>query len=89
MKKEVVVCFQALVYNKKFMVTFEDGQKREMSSFSLLYLCQKEEFCLDMEEPISDLTPKEQDKLLTVDEDSSFEEAHMFERHVYFSLFYC
>ena len=38
MRKEVVVCFQAVLGKKKFLVQFEDGQKKEMSSCSLFYV---------------------------------------------------
>ena len=33
---------QAVLVNKKFVVKFEDGQKREMSDSSLSYVCDKE-----------------------------------------------
>ena len=38
MRKEVLGCFQDVVAKKKFLVQFEDGQKRDMSSISLLCL---------------------------------------------------
>ena len=56
MKKEVVVCVHSLVGKKKSLVQFEDGQKKEISSSSIVYLSSKEE--VDMEEPISHLPPK-------------------------------
>ena len=52
-RKEVVGCVQSAVGKKKFLVLFEDGQKKEISSSSLVYLSSKEE--VDMEEPISHL----------------------------------
>ena len=58
MSKEVVGRVQDVVGKKKFLVQFEDGQKREMSSISLSCLCSKEEVCLEMEETISDLPQK-------------------------------
>ena len=33
MRKEVVGCFQRVVGKNKFLVIFEDGQKKEISSF--------------------------------------------------------
>ena len=41
-RKEVVGCVQDVVGKKKFLVKFEDGQKKEMGSFSLLLLISKE-----------------------------------------------
>ena len=38
---------------------FEDGKKKEMDYFLLTYVCSKDEICLDMDETISELTPKE------------------------------
>ena len=64
--KEVVGCVQDVVGEKEFLVQFEDGQKKEMSSVSLSYVCSTEEVCLDMDEPILDLPQKEQGGLLTV-----------------------
>ena len=46
MRKEVVVCVQFAVGKNNFLVQFEDGQKKEMSSISLLYLCSKQEVCI-------------------------------------------
>ena len=51
-------CVQALVGKKKFLFKFEDGKKKEMSYFSLTYVCLKEEVCLETDEPISDLPQK-------------------------------
>ena len=41
MRKEVAGCVQARAGNKKFLVQFEYGQKREMSFSSLSYVCSK------------------------------------------------
>ena len=43
---------------KKFLIKFEDVQKREMISISLLYVCSKEEVCLEIDAPLSGLTQK-------------------------------
>ena len=56
MRKEVVGCVQSLVGEKKFLVQFEYGQNKEISSYSLVYLSSKEEVV--MEEPISHLPEK-------------------------------
>ena len=56
MSKEVMVFVQAVVGKKKFLVQFEDGQKKEISSSLLVYLSPKEE--VEMEEPISHLPKK-------------------------------
>ena len=53
-------CVQAVSGKKKFLVQFEDGKNKEMSSCSIIYVCSKYEVCLDMDEPISNLTKKEQ-----------------------------
>ena len=46
----MVGCVQSLVGKNKFLVLFEDGQKKEIGSCSLFYLNEKEE--VDMEESI-------------------------------------
>ena len=42
-RKEVVVCVQSVVGKNKFLILFEDGQKKEIGSCSLVYLSEKEE----------------------------------------------
>ena len=54
----VVGCVQILVGKGKFLVQFEYGQKKEISSYSLLVLSSKEE--VEMDDPISHLPKKEQ-----------------------------
>ena len=39
----MAVCVQVLVGNKKFLVPFEYGKKRDMSASSFSYLCDKED----------------------------------------------
>ena len=58
MRKEVVGGVQDMVGKKKFLVQFEDGQKRKIIYISLSYLCLKHEVGQDMDEPISDLPEK-------------------------------
>ena len=43
MKKEVVGCVQDVAGNKNFLVQFEDGKKKEISSSLLMFLSPKEE----------------------------------------------
>ena len=86
MKKEVVGCVHSLV-GKKFLVQFEDGQKKEISSSSTVYLSSKEE--VDMEEPISRLPQKEQGGLLTIVGYNEVGQTCMFGKGVYLSVFYC
>ena len=69
MSKDVVGCVHSVVGKKKFLVQFEDGQKRDMRSCSLVYICWKQEVCLEMDEPISYLSGKEQGEVLTIDGD--------------------
>ena len=56
MRKEVVVCVQSMLFKKNFLVQFEDGHKKEISSSSLVFLSSKEE--VEMDEPITDLPEK-------------------------------
>ena len=42
-----------------------------------------------MDEPISDIPPKKQGELLTIYGDHDVEEHCMFERGMYFYVFYC
>ena len=56
MRKYVVGCVQSVVGKKNFLVKIENGQKKEMSSSSLVFLSQKEE--VDMDDPISNLPKK-------------------------------
>ena len=67
-RKEVVVCVHSVVGKKNLIVLFEYGQKKEMGSFSLVYLSEKEE--ADMEESISHLPEKEEGVLLTINGDN-------------------
>ena len=47
----MVECVQSVVGKKKLLVQFEDGQKKEISSSSLVFLSSKEE--VEMYEAIS------------------------------------
>ena len=62
--KEVVGCVQIVVGEKKFIFQFEDGQKKNISSSSLVFLSLKKE--VDMDEAISHSPKKEQGELLTI-----------------------
>ena len=53
----MVGCLHIVAGKKKFLIKFEDGQNKEMSSSSLIFLSFKEE--VDMDEPISHLPEKE------------------------------
>ena len=50
-RKEVVGCVRSVVGKKKFLVLFEDGQKKDIVSCSLVHLSEKEE--VEMEESIT------------------------------------
>ena len=41
MRKEVVGCVQSLLGKNKFLVIFDDGQKKEIGSCLLVYLNEK------------------------------------------------
>ena len=43
MRREVLGCDQRLAGTNKFIVLFEDGQKKEISTCLLVYLSEKEE----------------------------------------------
>ena len=66
---QVVGCVQALVGKKKFIVQSKDRQRREMRDSSLSNLCEKEEVGQEVDETISDLPKRGQDRLLTIDGD--------------------
>ena len=87
-RKEVVGCVQDVVGKKNFLGQFKDRQKKEISSVSLTYVCSKEEICLEIDEPISDLPQKEQGGFLNIDGYPVVESASMFERGMFFSVFY-
>ena len=60
-------CVHAVVGKKKFLVQFEDGKKKEISSSSLVFLSLKEE--AEMDEPLSHSPKNKQGELLTIDGD--------------------
>ena len=63
----VVGCVQSVVGKNKFLVLFEYGQKKEMVSFLLVHLNEKEE--VDMDESIT-LSPEiEEGEPLTINGD--------------------
>ena len=57
-RKEVVGYVQSVVGKKEFLVQFEYGQKRDMSSCFISYVCSKEEVGQEVDEPKSELLPK-------------------------------
>ena len=87
MRKEVVVCVHSVVGKKNFFVQFEDGQKIEISSSSLVFLSSKEE--VEVDEPISHLSQIEEGKLLTINRYPEVGEPCVFGKGVYLSMFYC
>ena len=59
---------KSMVGKKKFLVQFEDGQNKEISSSPLVFLISKEE--VEMDEAISHSPVKEQRELFTIIGDS-------------------
>ena len=57
-------CFQSVVGNNIFLVQFVDGQMKDMSSSSLVFLSSKEE--VGMDESLSNFTEKGQGGLLII-----------------------
>ena len=76
MRKEVVGCVQSVVGKNKFLVLFEDGQKKEIGSCPLVYLNEKEE--VDMEEPITLFPEIKEVEPLTINGDPPDGEPCMF-----------
>ena len=57
-------CVHSVVGKKKFLFQFEDGQKKEISSSSLVFSSSKEE--VDIDEAISHSPEKEQDEFFAI-----------------------
>ena len=83
----MVGCVQSVVGKNKFLVLFEDGQKKEIGSCSLVYLNEKEE--VDMEESITLFPETEEGEPLTINGDPPDGEPCMFVKGMYLSVFYC
>ena len=64
MRKEVVGCVQSVAGNKNFLIQFEYGQKKEISSSLIVFLSLKEE--VEMDEPLYRYPEKEQSELLNI-----------------------
>ena len=88
-RKEATCCIHAMVGKKKFVVQFEDGQKREMSASSLSYVCEKEEVGEEVDKTIYDLPNRGQGDLLNINGDPVCEVDGTFEKGIYLSIFYC
>ena len=58
MSKYLMLFVQAVVGKNNFLGQFECGKKKDMSYVFLLCVFLKEEVCLEMYEPISDLHKK-------------------------------
>ena len=86
MRKEVVGCVQSVVGKNKFLVLFEDGQKKEIGYFSLVYLSEKGE--VEMEESITLFPEIDEGVTLTINGDPPEGEPCMFVKGVYLSVFY-
>ena len=83
----MVGCVHSVVGEKKFLVLFEYGQKKEIGYSSLVYLSEKEE--VEIEESISHLPEKEEGILLNINGDPEVGEPCMFVKVMYLSVFYC
>ena len=66
MSKDVVVCVQSVLEKKKFVVQFEDGQKREMSDSSLSCVCEKDQVGKEADKTISGIPKRVKGGLLTI-----------------------
>ena len=65
MSEQVVGYVQAVLSESKFVVQFEDVQKREISAFSVPYVCEKQQFGKEEDKTIYDLPKRGQGELLT------------------------
>ena len=81
-------CVQAVLGNKKFVVQFENFQKREMSASSLSYVCEKEGVVKDVDKTISGLSKIEQVELLTINWNTVCEGDGTFLKGIILSMFY-
>ena len=88
-RKYVVGRVQDVIRKNNFLVQFEDRHNKDISSVLISYVSSKYDLCLEIYEPISDLHPKQQGELLTIDGDPVVKEGTMFERGTYLSGFYC
>ena len=55
MRKDLMGCFQDVMGEKKLLAQLKKNQKKEMISCSIVYVCSREEICLEMDDPISNL----------------------------------
>ena len=85
-RKEVVGCVQRVVGKNKVLVLFEDGQKKEIGSCSLVYLSEKEE--IEMEESITLFPDIEEGVPLTINGNPPGGEPCMFVKGMYLSVFF-
>ena len=85
MRKEVMGCVQRVGGKNNFLILFEDGQKKEIGSCSLVYLSEKEE--IEMEESITLLPKTEECVPLTINGDPPDGEPCMFLKGMYLSIF--
>ena len=61
-----------VVGKNTFLVQFKDGQKKEMSYSSLVFLSLNEQ--VNMDDPLANLTKKEQGNFLTIGVNNKVEE---------------
>ena len=85
--KVMIGCVQSVVEKNKLLFLFEDGQKKDIGSCSLVYLNEKEE--VDMEESITLFPEIEEVEPLTINGDPPDGEPCMFVKGMYLYVFYC
>ena len=74
----MVGCVQDVVGRKKFLVQFEDDQKRDISASLLSYICEKKQVVQEVHETIYDLPQRVQGELLIINGDPFCEGYNMF-----------
>ena len=82
-----MACLKDVVGKKKSPVQFEDGQKREMITSSLSYVCEKEEVGEEVDDTIYDLHKIGQGQLLATKGDNVCDGCGIFEKGIYLYIF--
>ena len=87
--KEVLGIVQDVAGKKKFVVEFEDGQKKEMSSSSLSCVSQKQDFDEEVDKTTSDIPKIVQGELLNINGGPFCEGDGTLGKVIQLSIYYC
>ena len=89
MRKQVVGYLQYVVGNKKFVVPFEDDHIKDMCTFLMSYVYDKEEVGEQVDETISAFLKRGQGELLNIDGYNVCEGDLRFGKVMFLYIFYC